>query len=202
MEKISRPLLLAAAIGFGAGVLWVLALRFALYTPESVHYHANMGVFINNEREMFESFTHYEEVTACSQDEASNPRGRIHMHQPDFDAVHVHDEATTWGNLFENMGLNLGNHTITTPKGTFVDGQGGQLTFVLNGNRTRSIANVVVRDQDRLLISFGDDESLINNQFSQIADTAAVFNETYDPAGCTSTDKATLSDRLDHTFSF
>ena len=202
MPRIPQKLLLASLLGFLLGVAWVFSMRFILYMPDEVHYHANFGVFINGQREMFTGPGYYEEVSACSQDESANPRGRVHMHQPDSDVVHVHDAGATWGNLFENIGLNLTNGSVQTAQGIFIGGQGGELVFMLNGQRTRSIANVVIGDEDRLLISFGPAGADLQTQYDQVADTAGVFNESYDPAGCTSSNEPTLTERFKHAISF
>lgn len=200
MFNISRKTLLGALIGFFFGMLWVFSMRFIFYSPEEVHYHANFGVFINGEREQFESFTYYEEVTSCTQDESENPRGRVHLHQPDNYVVHVHDNGATWGNLFENMGLNLTNSSVQISNNTYTDGEGGELVFILNGESTRSIANTTIGDTDKLLISFGDSSTDVMAQYNEIPADASEFNDEYDPGGCSGSGEPTLRDRFNHAF--
>ncbi|HEX9679627.1 MAG TPA: hypothetical protein VGA08_03335 [Candidatus Saccharimonadales bacterium] len=184
-------------MAFVLGVAWLVALRFIFIVPEAVHYHASFAVVIDGEREPFDGFGFYEEVQACTAEEAQNPRGRIHLHQPNSDVVHVHDEAATWGNLFENLGLILSDELIKTPKGLFIDGQRGQLSFMLNGQIINSAANRVVGDTDRLLISFGTINTL-ESEFAQTSSNAAEFNANVDPAGCGGSASPSLLDRLKH----
>ena len=91
-------------IGVIVGLIAFGAYRFVSYDPEHTHYHANFAVVIDNQKEEFESFSYYEELTGCSIDTAPTAKGRVHMHEPENSVVHVHDEAVTWGHFFENLG--------------------------------------------------------------------------------------------------
>jgi len=195
--RVSKTQLLAAVVGFVFGVAWLVVMRGLLAYPDPVHHHANFAVFVNGQRELFDGFGYYEEVQACSQDHLADPRGRVHLHQPNNDAVHVHDHAATWGNLFENLGLALVDNVITTSRGTYVDGLNGQLSFVLNGERVNSIANQVIDSEDRLLISFGDPDTT-PGEYDQIATSAAQLNTQPDPAACSGTSSPSLIDRFKH----
>lgn len=189
--------LVAALTGFVFGVAWLIVMRAILAYPEAIHYHANFAVFINGTRESFDGFGFYEEIQACTPDYINSPRSRVHMHQPDNDVVHVHDYAGTWGNLFENLGLALGDDVIQTTSGTFTDGQGGELSFVLNGAAVPSVANLVIASEDRLLISFGDPGN-VSTEYEQVAQTAWQFNLEPDPGACKGSSQPTLIDRLKH----
>ena len=195
--KVSRTQLISALVGFVFGVVWLIAMRAILAFPDSVHYHANFAVFINGERETFDSFGYYEEVQACTADYLDSPRSRVHMHQPDNDVVHVHDHAATWGNLFENLGLFLGDEAIQKDDDIFVDGQLGELSFVLNGETTSSVANQLIASEDRLLISFGDPDET-PGQYEQVSQTAWQYNQEPDPGACKGSQQPTLLQRLRH----
>lgn len=195
--KVTRIQLISALVGFVFGVVWLIAMRTILAFPNPVHYHANFAVFINSEREVFDGFGYYEEVQACTAEYLDNPRSRVHMHQPDNDVVHVHDHAATWGNLFENLGLLLGDEAVQTEDGVFVDGQQGELSFVLNGEAISSVANRLIASEDRLLISFGDPNAT-PGQYEQVAQTAWQFNQEPDPGACKGSQQPTLIQRLRH----
>lgn len=183
MKNISKAKLKLILIGFLAGVFWLTAMRFILYSPTEIHYHADFAVVISGERETFDSPVYYEEVQSCGGSEA-NPKARVHMHQPDNNIIHVHDEAVTWAQFFESMGLSLGDTVVTTPQGVFQGGKGGELVFILNGNRTRTIVNTVIGDEDRLLVAFGDSGTDFDALYEGVSSDAAAFNETYDPPTC------------------
>lgn len=185
--------------GLIIGLLWFIMARALFFYPDPVHYHANFAVFIDGERVSFDSPIYYEEVQACSQDEVNNPRGRAHLHQPNHDVVHIHDEAVTWGNFFENIGWNLGDDFIMTNEQMYLDGTDGELVFMLNGFRDRQIANRLIKSEDRLLVSFAevnDNQDELQNQYNEIPANAGEFNLTYDPANCSGSADPSLWQRL------
>lgn len=200
MKSLTKRHVLIAGIAFILGALWVSAMRFILYSPDYTHFHANFRVVVDGVQEEFDGFTFYEEISACTADEMS-PKSRVHLHQPDNDVVHVHAEGATWGNLFENMGLSLSDSAVQTSDGLFVDGEGGDLVFMLNSRRTRVIANNTINDRDRLLIYFGEgDDASIESEFAAVSTNAQEFNEKDDPATCSGSDSPSFSERLDHVF--
>jgi len=195
--ELNKSILKYVLAGMAIGLLWFVVIRALFFYPEHVHYHANFAVFINGEREQFESPIYYEDTLACSQDETDNPRGRVHLHQPNNDVVHVHDHAATWGNFFENIGWALGNSFIKTDTELFQDRMDGELVFILNGERTRQVADRVIGNEDRLLISFGDaSDTELETQFAAIADDAGQFNTKPDPASCSGPTNPSILERL------
>ena len=181
MKKPNQLQLNMIGIGFIFGILWLVLIRF-IFLPNSPHYHANFAVYINEQQEQFDSDLFYEEVQACSADEVG-PRTRTHMHRPDSNVIHVHDEGVTWGNFFENLGVSLGNDFIKTSEGIFIDGEAGEFSLVLNGNSTKNIANKIIRSEDTLLIDFGDEQN-IDSKFAGITHSANEFNSAADPSAC------------------
>lgn len=195
LNKSTLKHILAGAV---FGLFWFVVIRALFAYPEPLHYHANFAVFIDGEQQMFESPIFYEEVQACTQDEQSNPRGRVHLHQPDHDVVHVHDDGATWGNFFENLGWSLGDSFIRANGQTHTDDSENELVFVLNGERTRSIANRVIGNEDTLLISSGGniDDDLLQSQRDAIPDNAAEYNTHDDPASCSGSAEPSILQRL------
>lgn len=173
------------AVGFVAGFLWLAALRFFLVKSPETHYHANFAVYINGEREMFEEFTYYEEVAACTSDYSDNPKGRTHMHDQVNDVIHVHDKRVTYGNFFQNIGWNIGSNYIATIDKLYQNNGKNKVTYILNGERERDITNRIIGNMDRLLVVYGDasDEQL-QEWFDGVADTAKEVNSYQDPASC------------------
>src|ERR1700752_157532 len=76
-----KSVLALLAVGFLGGVLWCGAMRYFLVHEHEVHYHANFAVYINGQREEFKEFFYFEEIAACSDAYADNPKGRVHMHE-------------------------------------------------------------------------------------------------------------------------
>ena len=176
-------------------------IRFVATPDTHTHYHANFAVFINGKREAFKGPQYYQEVTAC--DAHDSPLGRTHLHDENNHVVHVHDEVVTWADLFKNLGWSLGNSMLYDGQAAYVDGQGGELHFILNGRPTRSIANEIIRDQDRLLISYGTkDDAALNAEFGQVESDATQADQAADPAACQGPEQTGVWTRLRQAFLF
>jgi hypothetical protein len=185
------------------GVLGFGLYRFLSVDFEHTHYHANFAVYINGEKEQFEGFAYYEELTGCSLDTGPYPRGRAHMHEPENGLVHLHDEAVTWGNFFENLGFSVGRNHVSTPTDTYVKSDNLDITYVLNGEvvSVSNIASKEIVDTDRLLVAVGADKSESLEFFESVVPAnAAEFNESSDPGTCSSGENHGFTDRLREVF--
>lgn len=200
-EKLIKPVHLLV-IGLFFGALSILGLRVILASDHATHYHANFALYINNNRDKFDNFTFYEEVTSCSSDDHSNPTHRTHMHGHEAGVVHVHDDAVTWGAFFANLGYGLTNKSVTTDDGVFTDGvDGKKLTFFLNRQPVENIANKVIKSEDVLLIDYGDGKS-IDQQYGTIQQNAGEINAKPDPGSCSGSKALTLGERIKRAFDF
>lgn len=208
-EKISLKQRLTSKLaciiyGLLAGMLLLLAIRFASYHPAHTHYHANLAVYLNGERETFASPSYYEDVANCNAYEQMTPLHRTHMHNNVNDVVHVHDKAVTWGQFFTNLGWTLGDDFIKTRDTMYQANGSEKLHLVLNGQNytgLTSLANEVIGDEDKLLVSFGEiNKTTLQKQFDQIKASAHSHNELQDPASCSGSHDAGLSERLKHLF--
>ncbi len=193
-----RILITALATGFLSGVMWMTAVRFLTVKSDDVHYHANFALYVNGERDSFESPTFYEEVQACGGEDVSNPKIRGHMHNQENDIVHVHANGVTWGHFLANLGYGLSNTVLMTDDGVFIDKQNDkQLTFILNGKPASLTANQHIDNEDVLLINYGDEsEAELMERYAAIPTDAEKYNNTYDPGGCTSGKPFTFWERL------
>lgn len=191
-----QQLLRFAVIAFLLGILWFIAMRVVLYNDDRVHHHANFAVYISGDQETFSEPTFYEEVTSCGGDVA-NPLARVHMHDQISDVVHVHDASATWGNFFENIGFSLGDNVLYARTQAYVDGQSGELSFILNGEPVRSIASKTITSEDKLLVNFGaEDQATLQSRYDAIANSAAEYNQTADPAACSGSQGLGIVDKL------
>jgi len=200
----NKYVLLAAGLVLGA--LIILAVRFATYSVSTTHYHANFAVYINGQRETFASPTYYQEVAACAVNGPIQPEQRAHMHDNINSLVHVHDDGVTWGQFFENLGWYVGPDFIQAHGGTMYKADGdSKLHIMLNGDDFTGLAPIadqVIGDRDRLLVSFGDlTDAQLQQEYKTVPSTAKHYDETKDPASCAGQmEKVTLSDRLHHLF--
>lgn len=195
----------ALILGILLGALVVLAARFVTYKPAGVHYHANFAVFINGQKEDFKADSYYEEETACKEHVKMQPVDRAHMHEHVNNVVHVHDNAVTWGQFFENIGWGIGKNYISTPAGTFLDNSENKLHIILDGENMTGISaitNTVIKDQSTLLLNYGrEPDKKMQEQFKAIPNDAKEHDEEDDPATCSGgTETPSMSDRFKHMF--
>lgn len=193
--------------GLLLGALIVLAIRFVTYaSPNHTHYHANFAVYINGQRETFNDPFYYQEVTACTASGPIRPEQRAHMHDNINSVIHVHDDGVTWGQFFENLNWYVGPDFIQTRSGTMYKADGdNQLHVLLNGQDFTGLAPIadqVIGDDDRLLLSFGNiDDATLQKEYKSVPTTAHHYDVTKDPASCAGAmQKVTFSDRLHHLF--
>jgi hypothetical protein len=198
LENIDRKQAIRAVLTFLLGIVFLIAVRFVLYTDDSVHYHANFAVFVNGEREQFDNFTFYEEIQSCGGDNLNNPKIRVHMHDQINHVVHVHDDASTWGHLFANIGMTAGDTLFKTVEETYVKGvDDTELRYLLNGDEVQTIANRTIESEDVLLISIGSPtDEIMQEQYSEITQDAGEYNERADPSACTGGKEKGLVERL------
>jgi len=192
--------------GLVLGALAILLIRFATYHVTATHYHANFAVYINGQREQFNGPQYYEEVAACTAHGTIQPAQRAHMHDNINSVIHVHDDGVTWQQFFNNLGWTLGPNFIQTDQQKlYLEDATNKLNIELNGQNLTdltSIANVVIKDRDRLLISYGDiDAKTLQSEYNSVPNTAQKYDKSNDPASCSGQmQKVTLSDRLHHLF--
>ena len=195
-----------ACLVLGAAI--ILGIRFFTYKPATTHYHANFALYINGQREQFKSQMYYEETAMCSVGTTMTPDGRAHMHDNVNNVVHIEDHAVTWGQFFTNLGWYMGPNFIAGfgPNGTMYQENGNsQLHLILNGQDYTDLGglqNTVIRDQDKLLVSFGDlSDTTLQQEYKAIPNTAHHYDVTQDPASCMGGHAAVpVHERLTHMF--
>jgi hypothetical protein len=209
MEKLSParwPRWLLLVLGILLGVLVLLTIRLATYKPEHVHYHANFAVYLNGQRFPFKAAQYYQEVAICSSSHGiTSPQQRAHMHDNVNDVVHVHDHAVTWGQFFNNFGWTIGPDLIETDNGTkYIADDTHKVHVLIDGQDytdLTSVANIVIKDRSKLLLSYGDqDEQSLQKEFKTIASTAQKHDESKDPASCSGQEAVPFNERLHHLF--
>jgi hypothetical protein len=132
------------------------------------------------------------------------PEARSHMHDHNNGAVHVHDQAVTWGQFFENIGWYVGPDFIRTPTTLYAAAGQDKLNIILNGQNVtglQTITNEVIQDKDRLLVSFGDiDDATLRKQYGTVPSDAAKIDTQQDPASCGGAEGTTAKERMKHLF--
>jgi len=204
----------AVLAGVVAGVLAFGGVRYLATPPvehaEPVHYHANFAIYLDGERVRFQDPRYMEDIASCRLDASMvSPRDRVHLHQMIDDVAHAHAAGVTWGHFLANLGYAIGDGVIVDDEGRiFTEGDGDDLTFILNGDHVPSIANLEVVTLDRLLIHHGPADTPADSLealFADVPSNADAFNESHlDGVGCTGGHVAeeTTADRLRRAFWF
>ncbi|HEX8182160.1 MAG TPA: hypothetical protein VF575_01000 [Candidatus Saccharimonadales bacterium] len=190
--------------GLLLGALLILGIRFATYQPHAeTHYHANFAVYINGVREEFKDPQYYQEVKICDL-HGTSPQARTHMHDEENGVIHVHDDAVTWGQFFENVGWIVGPDFIRSTTTLYQADGTNKLNILLNGQDLTdltTITNEVIDNKDRLLLSYGPvDQAVLQQQYKTVASDAGDYNNRQDPASCGGHEASGISDRLRNLF--
>jgi hypothetical protein len=191
-----------AAFAFVLGILIILAIRFATYNPQRVHYHANFAVYVNGQKEEFKNPIYYITLAAmCSAGASDSPTDRVHMHSGVNNVVHVEDKAVTWANFFQNIGWVVDPRVIRNLDGLFIPDDQNKITFILNGKQVDGAMRLVINDQDKLLVDYGKtSDAQIKKEYSAIPSTAHQYDVKPDPKSCSGSKKPSLHERLVHMF--
>lgn len=192
-----------ACLILGAAI--ILGIRFFNTKSEAIHYHANFALYINGQHEEFVGNQYYTESEMCALTEAMTPMERAHMHDNVNNVVHVEDHAVTWGQLFTNLGWTIGATSITTPDGVvYTENGDNKLHLVIDGQDYTDlggVANTVIKDQSKLLVSFGNQTiAQLKQQYDSIPSTAAHYDVTNDPKSCSGHEGMSIRDRLKNMF--
>lgn len=201
MKAINRTVAVGLS-GLLLGAALILGIRFATYSVERTHYHANFALYINGQREAFTNPVYYTEI-ACGLETTITPMERAHMHDRVNDVVHVEDHAVTWGQFFENLGWYIGPNFIAKSDGTMYKEQNNaKLHVIINGQDytgLEALTNMTIHDKDRVLISYGTETTKdLDGHYNSVARTAAQYDVTPDPESCSGNRKTTLKDRWQH----
>lgn len=188
--------------GILLGILLILGVSFFTYNPKHTHYHANFAVYINSQRETFKDPKYYQEVASCSAYDSITPIERAHMHNNVNNVVHVHDDAVTWGQFFENLGWYVGDDFIKTDKQLYQAHGDAKLHVIINGQDYTDlspITNTIIKDEDKLLLSFGDlSKNTVDKEYAAIKNDAKHHDEVQDPASCSGHQSPGFLERLKH----
>jgi hypothetical protein len=181
------------------GILSAFLVRFALVDAHVVHYHANFALYVDGQRDLFDNFTFYEEVAACSTEANFDPKSRTHLHGNVNSVIHVHDAGVTWGAFFANIGYIVSDSYLESRTDQYVE-PSYRVRFVLNGQEVESIYNRTIESEDRLLV----DVSRSNNEdimtrYNSVPNDAEESNATPDPASCSGAHGESLMERLRRT---
>ena len=82
--------------------------------------------------------------------------GLIHFEADDGYTIHRHAKDVTLGFLFETLGIDLTDECLIIVNGRYCTNDDDSLKFFINHQQISDIRNYVIQDEDRILISHGN----------------------------------------------
>ena len=123
----------------------------------SAHVHAAFAVKINGTKLDFS-------------DKKYQVKSRfMHVENGDGDTLHRHATGVPIAEFFRSIKMNVTDSCFTNDNGTKFCSNGKEnLEFYVNGNKTKSIADYVFNDDDRILIVYGDSPIQVKQDLDQL----------------------------------
>lgn len=101
----------------------------------------------------------------------------IHFEAQDGNTVHRHSSGVTLGYLFQTIKIGLDDKCFIFPNGKeFCTNEDYSLKFYINHNPVPSITDLIIHNDDRILISYGNEnQTQIDTQLAEL-DTLPVLS--------------------------
>jgi len=127
--------------------------------PQMTDFEASFVIYTNGTLRNF-SDPRYHNLSEDIYLEANNPN-----------IVRVKKAGVTWNDFFLTLPMKLTAECLTTGTGqTFCTGNTGTLKFYINGAKSDDALNQVIREGDKLLVTFGtESEEEIERQINSIS---------------------------------
>ena len=131
----------------------------------SAHNHADVKVYINGKAIDF------------SQSKYQLAARFIHFEEGIGEAIHTHATSLTMGHLFKSLGADFDNNCLAFEKTDYCSGGNAKLRFYVNGKPNNEFDNYVIKDLDKILVSYGgEDEAEIQKQLNSVTNLAAKYS--------------------------
>jgi hypothetical protein len=93
----------------------------------------------------------------------------MHVENGDGDTLHRHATGVHVAEFFKSIKMNVTDSCFTNDNGTKYCSNGKEnLEFYVNGNKTKSIADYVFNDDDRILVVYGDSPIQVKQDLDQL----------------------------------
>ena len=93
----------------------------------------------------------------------------MHVENGDGNTLHRHATGVPIAEFFRSIKMNVTDSCFTNDNGTKYCSNGKEnLEFYVNGNKTKSIADYVFNDDDRILIVYGDSPIQVKQDLDQL----------------------------------
>ena len=138
-----------------------------------VHEHADFKVYLNSQEYDFTQ----EKYQSTDTNELDPD---THLHDGNGEIIHKHKSGITLGYFFETIGMAFTDSCLTLDTGEeFCSDDNATLKFLVNGQSNDQFGAYEFRDEDQILISYGNEgEAVIQEQISSVSDQACIYSET------------------------
>ncbi|MBI2658299.1 hypothetical protein HYX08_06435 [Candidatus Woesearchaeota archaeon] len=131
----------------------------------SAHDHADVKVYINGQAMDFSQRKY--QLTARF----------IHFEDGIGDVIHVHATGLTVGHLFKSLGMDFSNNCIAVEGQSNCNEEDKKLKFYVNGQKSNEFDSRVIKDLDKYLISYGNEnDAEIQKQLDSITNLAPKYS--------------------------
>jgi len=140
----------------------------------SLHLHADIKIFINGKElviyrpENFEKnkFVHFHETTDPS--------------KPNENVIHIHAKGITLKQFLNTLNIKLNNNCLTVDNINYCNNEENQLKVYVNNKKLDDYENYVIKDLDRILISYGpDDKNRINEELNKVGNYSKLHSSKF-----------------------
>ena len=133
----------------------------------STHEHADVKVYLN------------EQAVDFSQHKYQLASRFIHFEEGVGDVIHKHAIGLTVGHLFKSLGGDINNNCITLDGQSYCKDGNKTLKFYVNNQPNSEFDNYVIKDLDKILISYGNEaQAEIQKQLGSITNLAPKYSSS------------------------
>lgn len=131
----------------------------------SAHLHADVKVY-NNGKAIDFSQKKYQLTTSF-----------MHFEEGIGDVIHTHATGLTVGHMFNSVGMNFNRNCIVIERKNYCNDGNNKLKFYVNGQLNNEFDTYVIKDLNKILISYGNEnEAAIQQQLSSLTNLAPRYS--------------------------
>ena len=131
----------------------------------SAHLHADVQVYINGQAIDF------------SQRKYQLAARFIHFEEGIGDVIHTHATGLTMGHLFKSLGMDFNSNCIIVKGNNYCNDKNKILKFYVNGQLNTQFDNYVIKNLDKILVSYGSEsEAEIQKQLGSVTNLAPRYS--------------------------
>ena len=131
----------------------------------SVHHHADVKVYINNNAIDF-SQRKYQITTSF-----------IHFEDGLGDVIHLHAPGLTIGHLLNSVGIKFNSDCMFIEGQSYCSDKDKKIKFYVNGRPNKEFYSYAMKDLDKILISYGSEtDSEIQKQLDSVTNLAPKYS--------------------------